>query len=764
MVSRLQGGFESQSKLSCRKTHHELGGSMKTLLRVMSVIIVLMIVFSAPGTALAGDSAVQLVPAINEASNVGAGQSTNYVFRNVTATFNYSGGPVCLSSQQSQCSPPAIDDAVRIYVDGREVYSHESRTQDFGPVDFSDKLHTGSNQVRVELIDLMGPSRGGSALWLVASSNSEPTPPPPPPAHTNTAFDRLQPGDIILSRNDDFYGKVEMLTYGGYWSHALIVTDIKNGVPYVAQSYADNLKTDRPGVVSGPLTESGTWIAFDTAIVRVKTSAENRNRAGNYALAQKGDPYNWKFWDKWTQDAFYCSQLDWAAFNYTSGIELDSDQSLTGMILRGLLLNKFFHIDGVNLAALLNDAIVTPDDLYHSPNVELVSIADKGQGRQFLRTVIWVFSPVDLYLTDPNGNSIGTNPVTGEEVNEIPGATYSGGASEPEFIVVQDLAGDWTLETSGTDKGQYSLVIEEADTQHSIVEAQGTTEIGVHAVYNLNVGIDSVPVLIPQDQTPPTTTITLDGMSGLNGWYITPVKVTLSALDNEGGVGVRSTEYSLDNGVSWLNYEEPFILNDGINQLLYRSIDHVNNVEDAQHVEIKVDTVPPVVNVWTDQTEYTRVQPFVVHYSGYDPEPGSGLASLTGEFNGQPVTNGQTVDMFWLDLGQYTLNVTGQDYAGWTTMENKSIQLVATIESLQQTVQRLCQEKYITKSGVCNSLLSKLDSALAAQKRGQNKTAVDILLALQNEIRAQTGKAIKPEASSILIMDSNYVIQRLGGK
>ena len=101
---------------------------------------------------------------------------------------------------------------------------------------------------------------------------------------------------------------------------------------------------------------------------------------------------------------------------------------------------------------------------------------------------------------------------------------------------------------------------------------------------------------------------------------------------------------------------------------------------------------------------------------------------------------------------------------GWITNESQSIQLVATIESLQQTVQCLCQETYTTKNGICNSLLSKLDSALAAQKRGQNNTAVNILLAFQNEIRAQADKSIKPEAKSILIMDSNYVVESLGGK
>jgi hypothetical protein len=198
--------------------------------------------------------------------------------------------------------------------------------------------------------------------------------------------------------------------------------------------------------------------------------------------------------------------------------------------------------------------------------------------------------------------------------------------------------------------------------------------------------------------------------------------------------------------------------------MIVRAFDNEGNIEyPTAEVNFQVDKTPPIVNVLTDQSQYTRVQPFVVHYSGYDPEPGSGLASLTGEFNGTSVTDGQVLDLFWLNLGQYTLSATGEDYAGWVTTGSQTIQLIATIESLQQTVQRLCQEDYITKAGVCNSFLRKLNSALAAQERGHNKTAVNILRAFQNAIRAQTNKSITPEAKSILMMDSDHVIVSLGG-
>jgi uncharacterized protein YycO len=54
-----------------------------------------------------------------------------------------------------------------------------------------------------------------------------------------------------------------------------------------------------------------------TSVQRVDTwplSSSRRQTAVNYALNQLGKPYNWIFVDKWRTDAFYCSQLCWAAY------------------------------------------------------------------------------------------------------------------------------------------------------------------------------------------------------------------------------------------------------------------------------------------------------------------------------------------------------------------------------------------------------------------------------------------------------------------
>ncbi len=87
----------------------------------------------------------------------------------------------------------------------------------------------------------------------------------------------------------------------------------------------------------------------------------------------------------------------------------------------------------------------------------------------------------------------------------------------------------------------------------------------------------------------PTTTVSLSGLTGNNGWYRGPVTVTLSATDN---VGVAHTYYQINNA----NFTEgtSFTLStDGIYTVTYYSVDSSGNSEDIKTVQIKIDQTPP---------------------------------------------------------------------------------------------------------------------------------------------------------------------------
>lgn len=137
-------------------------------------------------------------------------------------------------------------------------------------------------------------------------------------------------------------------------------------------------------------------------------------------------------------------------------------------------------------------------------------------------------------------------------------------------------------------------------------------------------------VFIYVDKLPPTTTATPSGTPGLNGWYISEVRVTLSAADNPGGTGVARTEYSLD-GITWSPYTAPFTLaSEGITTILYRSVDYAGNVETTKTQTIKIDKTPPTITgapTTSPNANGWYCTDVVVHFAATDAI--SGLASVT---------------------------------------------------------------------------------------------------------------------------------------
>ena len=95
--------------------------------------------------------------------------------------------------------------------------------------------------------------------------------------------------------------------------------------------------------------------------------------------------------------------------------------------------------------------------------------------------------------------------------------------------------------------------------------------------------------------------------NGKNGWYTSPVTVTLSPAE--------IAEYSLDGGVTWAVYGAPVTLDtDGTHQVQYRrSVDS----GEAKSLEIKIDRTAPVVQI-TGAASYTIDQDVAITCSATD--------------------------------------------------------------------------------------------------------------------------------------------------
>jgi hypothetical protein len=94
------------------------------------------------------------------------------------------------------------------------------------------------------------------------------------------------------------------------------------------------------------------------------------------------------------------------------------------------------------------------------------------------QVVIQLNSPANLLVTDPQGNRVGVDPISGAVVNEIAGATFSGTAVHPQTITLPPiLAGQYSIAVNGTAVGPYTLDVYAGGIDGSVTR----TQVGGHA-------------------------------------------------------------------------------------------------------------------------------------------------------------------------------------------------------------------------------------------------------------------------------------------
>ncbi|MGB3438038.1 MAG: hypothetical protein WBA97_04720 [Actinophytocola sp.] len=137
-----------------------------------------------------------------------------------------------------------------------------------------------------------------------------------------------------------------------------------------------------------------------------------------------------------------------------------------------------------------------------------------------------------------------------------------------------------------------------------------------------------------EDTTPPTVTAAVTGTQDADGNFVESATVTVTATDNDGGSGVASTEYKLDDA-EWAPYTEPVLVSViGAHTVLYRATDEAGNVSTEGSSQFTVvadsaDTTPPTVDAevsGTQDADGNYVDLATVTISAADAE--SGVASV----------------------------------------------------------------------------------------------------------------------------------------
>ncbi|HEY80000.1 MAG TPA: fibronectin type III domain-containing protein [Anaerolineae bacterium] len=276
---------------------------------------------------------------------------------------------------------------------------------------------------------------------------------------------------------------------------------------------------------------------------------------------------------------------------------------------------------------------------------------------------------VHLWLKDAAGNADITQSAVitdGVQWDKTPPTVFidafgpvgaQGWYTDAIHVVINAFDGE-----SGLDKVYYNL-----DGLGWVEQITDTIdEDGEHVVIGRGVDVagnsnDSAPRELKLDATPPHTTLYIDGTPNAQGWYETPVTLTLQAQDSTSGVA--STQWRLDDG-AWQEGNAASIHADGKHRFRYFSVDVARNREAEQEAAIWIDQYPPTtsyavlspngpVNGWYNQ-------PVTITLVAVDE--GSGVDQTFYRINNGPWQTGNSFQL--TESGDYNIEFYSVDKLG----------------------------------------------------------------------------------------------------
>ncbi|MBD3180965.1 hypothetical protein GF312_01665 [Candidatus Poribacteria bacterium] len=199
-----------------------------------------------------------------------------------------------------------------------------------------------------------------------------------------------------------------------------------------------------------------------------------------------------------------------------------------------------------------------------------------------------------VMVLSPNGEEIWK----GGSDREITWQSQGSGIQSIQILYSTDGGSSYnkTVVNSTDDDGSYMwqpVASEDSDgVKVKVIAKDASMETITEDTSNGNFTIDS---------TAPETTAVLDGTSGENGWYISNVKVSLSATDNLSGVWKI---YYQINDQGWLEYDNPFIVTGST--IKYRAEDNAGNTESFKTETLNIDKTGPTKPNIAEHDDFTN--------------------------------------------------------------------------------------------------------------------------------------------------------------
>ncbi len=147
---------------------------------------------------------------------------------------------------------------------------------------------------------------------------------------------------------------------------------------------------------------------------------------------------------------------------------------------------------------------------------------------------------------------------------------------------------------SGVDEVAYDLDQQGWTAGRSLaIDEDGVHTLVARAIDKAGLSAETAPRELKLDHLAPTTAIVIEGDIDTQGWYETPVTITLQAQDATSGVA--ATQWQVDGG-PWRQGDAAVLDADGKHVFRFYSIDHAGNAEAIQEENIWIDQFPPVTS------------------------------------------------------------------------------------------------------------------------------------------------------------------------
>jgi probable HAF family extracellular repeat protein len=300
-----------------------------------------------------------------------------------------------------------------------------------------------------------------------------------------------------------------------------------------------------------------------------------------------------------------------------------------------------------------------------------------------------------------SGQIVGQSATTGDAMGPSHAFSWTAGAG---MVDLGSLGGSYSTAVAVNDSGQ------------------------VAGYSNTASGMQQAVLWAPSDSTPPDIAAQVSGTKGANDWYTDDVTVswTVSEPDSPASLttsGCDTKKVTADTATNGITFTCSASSDGG---------------RSSKSVTIKRDAAAPTVT-FAGASTYTIDQTVNLTCNAIDPTPGSGLAT-------DPCTSALARGpAYSFGLGSHAVFVAATDFAGNTTTAKASFTVQVTYASLAVLTAR-----FSTQPGVTDSLVSKLTAAERADGDGNATAKAGAIHAYQNEVAAQTGKALAKEQAATL--------------